>query len=593
MDTKTIVTKIRELMKNNNIDTYIVTKFDPHQSEYTTPHYDTVNFVSNFSGSNGTIVITQETAGLWTDGRYFIQANKQLDSDVFTLFKEGISNTINYLDFAYNNTKPNGVIGINGETISIANINNLTEKISTKNITLNIDLDFVDEVWTGRPPQNNNPVFEHKIEFAGKSRIEKIKEIREELKKGNWDMTVVNVLEDIAWIYNLRGTDGSNTPIFDAYTVITNDEAILFIDDSKISDVKELLINDNIVIKDYNDIYDFLKLVDKSTNVYIKPTTLNYKLFNNIKHTNVTKGTVNLSEKLKACKNSIEIENIKKSTIRDNVALLRAIKEIKETIALGEKTLTEYDINDILTKYRKQGENYLMPSFNTIGAYMSNGAMLHYSANKDDCAVIKNSGFLLIDSGAQYLDGTTDITRTISLGNLTDEMKKDFTLTLKSVIAVSVARFLHGTPGYKLDMLARVPMWNEGLDYKCGTGHGLGYCLNVHEGPHNMRLTGDTIPLEEGMLITNEPGVYKEDKYGIRTENTLVVVEDFKDDINTFLKFETVNFFPIDVDAIEKSLLTPDELTWINNYHTETYEKLSPYLNNEEKEWLKKETRLI
>ncbi len=591
MTSKIKVQKIRELMQQNNIDTYIITKFDPHLSEYTTPHYDTVKFISNFTGSNGTIVITKDTAGLWTDGRYFIQAEKELDANTFTLFKQGLPDTISFLDFANKNTPNSGTIGINGESIPAANINSLYEKNNNKKINININFDFVSQIWTNRPKINSNKVFEHAIQFSGKTRKEKIAEIQNELKEKNCYLTVVNILEDIAWIYNLRGSDGYNTPTFNAYTVISQDEAILFIDDFKIADVKDSLNSDNIKIMSYNEIYNYLKSLDNDKNIYIKNTSLNYKLLEAIKHTKTINFDSNISENLKALKNQTEITNIEKAYTRDCISLVRSIKYIKENA--HTETITETYVDELLTKNRSAMENYLTPSFDTIAGYNENGAMLHYKATEKNQATIKNYGFLLIDSGAQYLDGTTDITRTISLGNLTEEMKKDFTLTLKSMIAVSNARFLKGTCGNAIDILARQPMWNNGLDYKCGTGHGLGYCLNVHEGPQGISSRNKNVEFKVGMVLTNEPGVYKENKYGIRTENTLVVTEDLKTDIDTFFKFKTLSFFPIDVDAIDKSLLTSEEVLWVNEYHKETYNRLSPFLNEDEKKWLKKETREI
>ncbi len=591
MCVKSKLKQIRQLMKENKIDTYIITKFDPHQSEYTTPHYDTVKFISDFTGSNGTVVITDTVAGLWTDGRYFIQAEKQLDKDVFTLFKTGLPNSISFLDFAYKNTQENGTIGILGETISTSDIKKLTAKIYIKNIELNIGVDFISKIWDDRPKRKNNKVFIHEEKFAGKSRVEKISEVQRELEEKNCDLTIINILEDIAWLYNLRGYDGNNTPTFNSYTIITKKTAILFIDKFKLSDVITDLTNDNIKIFDYHEIFAYLSKLDKSKKVYIKESTLNYKLYKSIEHTTILNGNSNITELLKARKNPIEINNIETAYTRDCVALLKTIKYIKENV--HSKTITELDVDRMLIKNRSMQNNYLMPSFDTIAGYNGNGAMLHYRATKNNHAIIKPSGFLLIDSGAQYLDGTTDITRTISLGDLTDEMKKDFTLTLKSMMAVSRARFLEDTPGICLDMLARQPMWNNGLDYKSGTGHGLGYCLNVHEGPQGISPRSRDIGLQLGMVVTNEPGVYKLDKYGIRTENTLVVVDDLKTDIDTFYKFKTLTFFPIDVDAIDKSLLSEDEINWINNYHKDTYNKLSPFLTLEEKTWLQKETREI
>ncbi len=587
MNNKENLINLRIKMQENNIDTYILTGFDPHLSEYKTAHYNTVKFISGFTGSNGTVVITKDTANLWTDGRYFIQANNELDNDTFTLQKIGHKNTPTYINFACDNTPNNGTIALDGKTISTKDFNTISKLLSLKSLTLNTELDLISPLWTSRPTITNNIVFEHTLNFSGVSTTDKIKSIREKLKEKNCDLTAINVLEDIAWIFNLRGSDSSECPIFNSYAIVSLTDVVLFIDESKIINVKNYLSKLNITIKPYNYIYEYLKNLN-DVNIFLKPSILNYSIFKNCKNLNIVNSDTNISEDLKASKNEVEIENIKKSTIRDCVALVKSIKYIKENI---QNQISEFDVTGILTKYRSLQPNYLAPSFETICAYNSNGAMLHYSAKKNDCSIIKPSGFLLIDSGGQYLDGTTDITRTISLGNLTEEMKKDFTLVLKSVIAVSTATFIENVQGAKIDMLARIPMWNAGMDYKCGTGHGLGYVLNVHEGPSGI---GSTLsPIRLNMLLTNEPGVYKEGQYGIRTENTMLVSKSFESFGDTFCKFDTVTFFPIDLDAIDKHLLTESELTWINDYHKKTFDTLSPYLNDDEVAWLKNETKAI
>lgn len=592
MNTNTKLTTLRQEMKKKGVDTYIITGFDPHLSEYKSDYFNSVQFISGFTGSNGTVVVTNTEAGLWTDGRYFIQADIELDNEHFTLFKMNYKNTPTFTDYALTSTPMNGTIAIDGRSVSKSTIEKIQKGLLLKNLNLISDIDLISSFWKNRRPLSNNPVFKHDLNFSGKTIKDKIEKIRQVLKNENCHMTVINVLEDISWIFNLRGSDSSTTPIFNSYAIVSEDESILFIDSSKILHVSSFLKENNVIIKNYDEIYPYLDTLENK-NIYVKPTIINYLLYckcnNQSKKLNVVEGKSNISELLKSVKNEVEIENIKKSTIRDCVALVKAIKEIK-TLAPTE-TICEFDITAILTKYRKLEKNYLSPSFDTIAGYNENGAMLHYSAKETGSSTIKSNGFLLIDSGGQYLDGTTDITRTISLGNLTSEMKKDFTLVLKSLINVSTSQFLNGTPGAKIDMLGRIPMWDVGLDYKCGTGHGLGYVLNVHEGPCGIGGTLNKIYI--GNLLTNEPGVYKEGKYGIRTENTMIVEKSLSSNGDTFCRFNTVTYFPFDVDAIDTSLLTTKEINWINKYHKKTFNTLKEFLNDEEVEWLKNETKEI
>lgn len=586
--------ELRGVMKKHNIDIYIIPSFDSHQSEYVADHYKCREWISGFTGSAGTVVVTMEKAGLWTDGRYFIQAANQLKNSEIELFKMGQPNVPTYQEWVKDIAKENATVGFNGEVISAAMYKNMKIMFASKNLNFETKFDLIDEIWKDRPEIPCTDIFIHEIKYAGKSREEKLEAVRLEMKKKNADYFIISSLDDIAWLYNIRGRDVKANPVVIAYAIVTLYEAYLFVDDKKISNnVKGELENSNIIIRTYEEISKVVSEIDKNKVVLYDPNKTNVMITSSMKNELNKIESLNITTKLKGIKNPVEMENTRKCTIRDCVAEVKFIKWLKESVKAGKK-VTEITASEKLTEFRSKNDLFIEPSFNTIAGYKEHAAMMHYSANEETDCELKPEGFFLFDSGGQYYDGTTDITRTVVLGKLTEEEKRDFTLVVKSNLALSKAKFLEGTCGCNLDILARKPLWDEGIDYKCGTGHGVGYLLNVHEGPHGISRVPINIKLEVGMNVTDEPGVYKEGKHGIRLENTLFVVEDEVTEYGgKFLKFENITFCPFDLDGIVKEMLTKEEIQWVNDYHKMTYEKLSPYLNEEEKEFLKLETRAI
>ena len=577
------ISELRNLMKDRNIDTYVVTKFDPHQSEYSISYFSGVSFISGFTGSQGTFVITKTEAGLFTDGRYYIQATKELNGSGIVLLKEGQPGTPTLAEYCANNTAKGGTIAFDGRTISKKQAKDILEKADNNNINLITDIDLLNDIWQDRPAIPNEPVFHHDIKYTGKTVSQKLEEVRTKMSIKNADAYIISSLDDIAWLFNLRGSDVPYSTIFFAYAIITPNEAILF------TDKKDLNLDDGITVKPYEDIYKYE--LTTNSNVMFCEARICMKLYERIKKHKCTELEFDITTELKAQKSDAEMKNIENAYIKDGVAVVKFIKWLKETV--GTSTITEYDVAQKILEFRRQQAEFLGASFNTIAAYNGNGAMMHYRVDKDTAAEILPQGLLLVDSGGHYLDGTTDITRTIVMGNASNDMKKHFTLTLKSVIALSVAKFLHGTTGVKLDTIARMPMWQNNLDYKCGTGHGIGFCLNVHEGPHGIGFRGTNTVIEAGMMYSIEPGVYIENEYGIRTENIAVCEKSVSNDFGDFMCSRTITFCPIDIEGILTDLLTSEEKSWINSYHREVYEKLESYLTDEEKTFLKHETREI
>lgn len=454
-----------------------------------------------------------------------------------------------------------------------------------------MDKDLIEEIWNDKPELPKEKAFLHDIKYCGKSAKEKIEEVRVEMKKMGAESYIISSLDDIAWLYNIRGNDVKDTPVVLAYAVVNEEKATLYIDKNKLSNEDQIkLNNEDIKIDEYNNIFEDVK--DIKNSVILDPNKVSGYIYTLINENVEVIEALNITTKLKAIKNSIEIENLKRCQIKDGVAMVRFLKWLKESV--GKENITEVTVADKLLELRSKGDLFVEESFGTIAGYKDHAAMMHYSATDESAYELKPEGILLVDSGGQYLDGTTDITRSFILGKLTDEEKKDFTLVLKSHINLMKAKFLKGTTGSNLDVLARTILWDEGMDYKCGTGHGVGFFLSVHEGPQSIRPVPNTVVLEPGMILTNEPGVYKEGKHGIRTENVMLVTNDIEtDEGGEFYKFEVMSYCPIDIEGIDKSLLTEAERKWLDVYHTETYAKLSPYLNDEEKNFLKNATREI
>lgn len=592
MDVKKRIEKLRNLMKENKIDAYIIPSFDAHQSEYVADHWKCRQWISGFTGSAGTVVITLDDAGLWTDGRYYIQAEKQLEGSGIRLFKMADPGVPSYTEWLKNTLKEESTVGFDGSVFSVDLFKGMEKAFKSKNINIKIEKDLIDEIWKDRPEIPKELVFLHGIKYAGKSRVEKLNKVRANMSTKGANYYLLTSLDDIAWLLNIRGNDVPNNPVVISNVVVGEDKCYLFVDSSKVThDIRLELETDGIKIKGYNEIHQILNQLTIDDSVIFDINKTSISMYNSI-NTDTTKlEEPNITTDLKAIKNEVEIENLRNCQVSDGLAMVKFIKWLKESVTKEE--ITEISAEKMLEAFRRQQDLFVEPSFDTIAGYKDHAAMMHYKANKETQYTLKDEGFFLVDSGGQYFNGTTDTTRTITLGKLTEEEKRDFTLVLKGHIALSSVKFLEGATGSSLDVLARQPIWEYGLDYKCGTGHGVGFFLNVHEGPQGFRKEPNSVKLEKGMVITNEPGIYKEGKHGIRTENIMLVVEEEKTEFGQFMSFEAITYCPIDLDGIDKDMLTDKEKQWLNDYHKMVYKRLSPYLDEEHKAWLKKETREI
>lgn len=586
------INNLRNLMKERGITAYIIPTYDPHQSEYLADHYKTRVWISEFTGSAGTVVVTEKEAILWTDGRYFIQAEKQLSDSEIKLFKMGIPGFPTYIEWIKDNLKEGDSLGFNGKIFPQADVKKIEKAIGEKNVEIIDEYDLVGEIWADRPEVPNSKAFVHDVKYAGKTAKEKIEEVRKEMKKKGVKYFILGSLDDIAWVYNIRGRDVACNPVVISYALISRDKAWLFVNKEKIDEsVKSHLEENGIEIEDYEKVIDYVKNIEKKSKVFIDPARTNRWIYKGIpEDCKIIEGT-NITTELKGIKNSIEIKNQKNAYIKDGVAMVKFLYWLNENI--DKIKITEISASEKLEEFRKEQEGFIEPSFDTIAAYKENAAMMHYKADEDSNYELKKEKMFLVDSGGQYYDGTTDITRTIVLGEVTEEEKRDFTLTLKGHINLINSIFLYGATGSNLDALARYPLWQEGIDYKCGTGHGVGFLLNVHEGPHRISPMPNNVKLEKGMVVTIEPGVYRAGKHGIRIENVAVVEEDIETESGQFMRFETLSICPIDLEGIDVELLTYKERKWLNDYHEKVYNKLSPYLDDKEKKWLRKETRNI
>ncbi len=588
--------KLQEELKLQKIDAYIIPTADFHGSEYISDYFKARKHFSGFTGSAGTLLVLQDSSFLWTDGRYFIQAAKELENSGIELMKMGEPNVPTLLEFLNANVNSIRSLGFDGRLMSTSEVLDFENKL---NPAINIDANsfLIDKTWPLRPKLPYSNLYVLSKFFAGKSFEEKLTAVRNQMKDKKAQGFLLTALEDQAWLYNLRGNDIPHTPVFLSYTYITNDSVTLFVDSNKIDlEVSKYLDNQSITIKPYNEIYEFVKTI-RAKNVLIDPNKVNYTLYKGLVEQNTIVFDTNPTLLLKAVKNDVEIENIKLAHVNDGLCVTRFMKFLKEGFNNG-LPLTEIGLSDYIAGLRAQTKGYVDLSFNTICAFNEHGAMMHYSANNETNANVDKPGFLLIDSGGHYLEGTTDITRTYALGSISKEMKKHYTLVLKAVIGLARAVFMKGCRGVNLDILARGPIWRELLDYKCGTGHGVGYLLSVHEAPNGFRWKivperNDSAVLEPGMITTDEPGIYLGNKYGIRIENELLCVNAGSSQFGEFLTFETITYAPIDLDAVDISLLNKEEKNWLNDYHAMVYEKLSPFMTSDEKTFLKKYTREI
>ncbi len=595
MTTQEKLSALRSLMSKNNIDAYVIPMTDPHMSEYVASHWHSIDWFSGFSGSTANVVVTQNFAGLWTDSRYFIQAETQLKESGIELVKLKIPHTPEYINWLNKKLAPNSVVGFDGKIFSVGIAQAMKTTFERKNITLNASFDFISDLWTDRPEIPTNKVFEHDVKYAGQSRTQKIATLREKMKEQNLNYHLLSSLDDIAWLFNLRGSDISYNPLFISFALVSQTTAILFVDAKKLSaELKTVLENDNISIKPYDKIYDEIANLKKDEAVLAQLSKTNYSLYNAIPKTCAIVDDVNITTVLKSIKNETEIANIRQTMIKDGVAMVKFLYWLEQTV--GKEEVTEILAGEKLLAFRKEQEDFFGESFGVISAYKAHAAMPHYSATKESNVELKSEGLYLVDSGGQYLGGTTDITRTVTLGNLTEEEKRDFTLALKGTISLAMTVFPHGTKGVQLDAIARKALWDNRMNYGHGTGHGVGFFLNVHEGPQSIssRDSGNMeAVLQVGMLTSDEPAFYREGKHGIRIENLILVVEDEENEFGNFLKFETVTLCPIDTKPIDVNLLTKNEKTWLNKYHAEVYRNISPHLDEVHQHWLKEKTNEI
>ena len=591
------IEKIRDLMKEKNIYAYIVPSSDYHQSEYVGDYFKAREFMSGFTGSAGTLIVSMDEVGLWTDVRYFIQAEQELKHSGIKLFKMGEEGVPTIEEYLLEKLPKNSTLGFDGRVMSVKEGQNLANKLVFKGINIEYKYDLVNDIWQDRCSLPTEKAFLLDIEYSGESFSHKLSRIRQAMKEKKATTHILASLDDIAWLFNIRGRDVKSNPVVLSYAVICTNSVYLFIDKNKIDeDIKHELSKENVQIKGYDEVYEFIKNIGENEVVLIDTSKVNYAIYNNIP-SNVQKiEERNPSILFKSIKNEIELKNIRNSHIKDGVAFTKFMYWLKNNI--GKIDITEISATQKLEDLRREQDKFIEPSFSTIAAYKDHAAMMHYSATEESNYKLEPRDLFLVDSGGQYFDGTTDITRTIALGPIHEKIRRDFTNVVRGMIRLSKAKFLYGCRGYNLDILARGPLWEEGIDYKCGTGHGIGFVLNVHEGPNGFRWKvregiDDTCILEEGMVTTNEPGVYVENSHGIRIENEIVVRKAEKNEYGQFMDFEVITFAPIDLDAIDESLLLKDERVYLNNYHKQVYDKIAPYLNEEEKQWLKIYTREI
>ncbi|ERT49275.1 aminopeptidase P family protein [Fusobacterium polymorphum] len=578
------IEEARKVMKKYKVDAYIVTSSDYHQSEYIDDYFKGREYLSGFTGSAGVLVIFKDEACLWTDGRYHIQAEKQLKGSEIKLFKQGNFEVPTYKEYIISKLAENSKVGIDAKILLSSDVNEILSKKKYKIA----DFDLLAEIWDKRKKLPDGKIFILEDKYTGKTYKEKVKEIRVALKEKGADYNIISSLDDIAWIYNFRGDDVQHNPVALSFTVISEKKANLYIDKNKLNEEAKKYFKDNKVeVKGYFEFFEDIKKL--KGNILVDFNKISYAIYEAITKNKLI-NSMNPSTYLKAHKNEIEIANTKDIHIQDGVAIVKFMYWLKNNYK--KENITEFSAEEKINSLREKIEGYIDLSFSTISAFGKNAAMMHYSAPEKNSTKIED-GVYLLDSGGTYLKGTTDITRTFFLGKVGKQEKTDNTLVLKGMLALSRAKFLFGATGTNLDVLARQFLWNVGIDYKCGTGHGVGHILNVHEGPHGIRFQYNPQRLEIGMIVTNEPGAYIEGSHGIRIENELLVKEACETEHGKFLEFETITYAPIDLDGIVKTLLTKEEKQQLNEYHSEVYKKLSPYLNKKEKEFLKEYTKSI
>ena len=582
MTTTDKITALREQMKIQNIDAFIVFSADPHMSEYLPKEWQERKWITGFTGSAGFAVFTKEKAGVWTDGRYFVQADQELKNSGIVLMKEGVEGTPEYIDWIISQLPSGGKVAVNAVATSHSNWGNLQTQLSEKNIEL-VDFPLLKDVWKDRNPNAvKNPVFVHPVERAGKSVAEKISDIRKKMEVVDASAHIISSLDDVAWTLNLRGSDVTSNPVFLGYIVLTKLDATLFVDLEKLSpDAIKHLHDSNIKVLSYEEFNPHLQqLINQK--ILISPNS-NQSIFEALKQNNTFIKAPVPGNLMKAQKNKTELAGFRTVMERDGVAMVKFLYWLNHNV--GKEPMTEFSIGEKLRGFRAEEENFVGESFGSIVGFKENGAIMHYSAPKEGSKEVTNEATILVDSGGQYLEGTTDITRTLALGEATEEFKENYTLVLQGMIRLSMVKFPKGTRGVQLDAIARMPLWEKGRDYNHGTGHGVGSFMNVHEGPQNIRKDLNPQELLPGMVVSNEPGFYLDYHYGIRLENLIAVKESEKTNFGQFYEFETLTFCPFSNDLIKKELLQEEEIKWLNNYHKICEEKIGKHLEGEVKAW--------
>ena len=589
------IARLRALMEERNIDACLVPTSDYHESEYVGEHFACRQYITGFTGSAGTALITRNWAGLWTDGRYFVQAAAELKDTGVELMKAGQPGVPALEEYLETNLSAGDVLGFDGRVINGRMGEDLKNRLSEKNISVDPTAALVDQLWENRPLLSAEPVWILEEKYAGKSAAEKIRELREEMAKRGADVHIITTLDDIVWLLNIRGGDTPCNPVVLSYLAVTEKELVLFVNPSVISEeVQAYLTGLGVTVCPYNDVYAYAAGI-RNSKVLLEKGKVNFAILSGLHESNRILDQMNLTVLPKAIKNETEIENMKIAHVKDGVTMTKFIYWMKKNI--GKVPMTECSVADKLDQMRLAG-GALDLSFSTISAYGANAAMCHYHAVPENCATLEARGLYLVDSGGQYLEGTTDITRTLALGPVTETEREHYTLVLMSMLRLGHVKFLQGCSGLSLDYVAREVLWKRGLDYNHGTGHGIGYLLNVHERPAGIRFRvvperQDSAPFEAGMVCSDEPGLYIEGSHGIRTENQMFCKKDEKNEYGQFLKFEFLTCVPIDTEPLDLSLMSQEDVDCLNEYHAWVYETIAPHLEGEEKEWLRQATQPV
>ena len=590
MNINSRIESLRKVMKEKHIDAFIIPSSDNHGSEYVSEYFRVRAWISGFTGSAGTVVITLKEAHLWTDGRYFLQAADQIKESEFVLERMGEPGVKTYTQWIVDNLSSGDTVSFNGKVLTTYELHELEGAFKEKSINIRPEEDIFNELWNDRPTMPREKVFIHEVKYAGKTLLEKLSQVRDELQRESVDNFLLASLDDIAWLLNLRGNDVKCNPVFLSYLLLKKESCTLYIDKEKLDNKVITYLNENgVEIKEYEDIINDLKKLSGS--IVFDSSKTNVWLASSIPSGVNIKEEKAITTLLKAKKNKVELKNIENAHVKDGIAMVKFLKWLDENV--GKEEITEISASDKLEAFRAEGDEFVEISFDTIAGYGEHGAIIHYKATEDTNVKLQPKGLFLVDSGAQYLDGTTDITRTIALGDLTQEEKDDYTLVLKGHLNLGNALFLEGTQGCRLDILARRALWNRGLDFKHGTGHGVGYFLSVHEGPQQIRKDLSSVELEEGMVISNEPGIYRGGSHGVRIENLIAVEYRAENEFGKFMGFKEFTLCPYELRAINKELLNSEEIQWINDYHKKVFNTLSPYLNEDETAWLKNATKSI